>query len=104
MAKLNTTKQARALHTALTERGIDAVLENWDGHKHTDISVPEVKLHIEIDGDIHFTNARTIETDIVRDKYSSGDGYDTFRVPNCVIDEELDSVVEAVCRVIEDRR
>jgi len=104
MPRLNTTKQAAKLHSALIKRGIDAFIEKWDGHKHVDISIPNAKLYIEIDGNGHFTDAKTIERDLVRDQYSSNDGYETFRVPNCVIDEEIQAVVNAICKVVRDRR
>ena len=95
--------QARILHSALLQKNITVEIEKWDTHKHIDLSVDEAKFYIEIDGDSHYTDSTKILTDLKRDNYSTKDGYDTFRIPNHTIDNQLEKVVTALIKVIKER-
>ena len=95
--------QARMLHSALVQRGVEAEIEKWDDHKHIDISIDAAGLYIEIDGDNHYTNANTILRDLKRDYFSNEDGYDTLHFPNHVIDNQIDAVADALVEVVKER-
>lgn len=95
--------QARKLHSALVQRGIEAEIEKWDDHKHIDLSIECAGLYIEIDGLLHYTNAETIMRDLKRDYFSNEDGYDTIHIPNFVIDEHIDAVADALAEVATHR-
>lgn len=95
--------QARKLHSALLQRGVEVEIEKWDEHKHIDISIEEAGLYIEIDGDDHYTDADTIMRDLKRDYFSNEEGYDTIHIPNFIIDEQIDAVADALCEVVNIR-
>ncbi|MFT5802078.1 MAG: hypothetical protein ACI956_001888 [Nonlabens sp.] len=42
---------------ALIQRGVDAEIEKYDGHKHIDLAVVKAKLNVEIDEDRHYINS-----------------------------------------------
>ena len=93
------SKQARLLHSALVQRGVDAEIEKWDSHKHIDISIEGAGLYIEVDGDDHYTNPDTISRYLERDYFSNEGGYDTLHFPNHIIDSQLDKVADAIAEV-----
>ncbi|MCA9397794.1 DUF559 domain-containing protein [candidate division WWE3 bacterium] len=96
--------QARKLHSALVQRGIEADIEKWDEHKHIDLSIESAGLYIEIDGDNHYTNADTILRDLKRDYFSNEDGYDTLHFPNHIIESQIDAVADALVEVVKKRK
>ncbi|MCK5211121.1 DUF559 domain-containing protein [Candidatus Parcubacteria bacterium] len=96
------TEHTKKLHKALTKRGINCQKQKWDNHKHIDLSVDEARLYIEVDGDQHYTSSRQIKKDIVRDYYSSRDGFRTIHIPNRLIDDKLDNVADAIAQVARD--
>ena len=85
MSNITPTKEALLLRDCLEARGIEVVLQHWDGHKHVDLYIPKAKLYIEIDGMQHYTNPKQIMSDIERDYWSYQDGFKTFRVPSFVV-------------------
>lgn len=95
--------QARKLHSALEQRGVIVEIEKWDNHKHIDLSIESAGLYIEIDGDHHYTNAKTIMKDLERDYFSNEDGYDTIHIPNYIIEKNLNVVAKALAEVINSR-
>lgn len=97
------TNEARALYKALKERGIKCVLEYWDRYKHTDICIPEARIFIEVDGISHCTSARQIKTDFKRDHYSDNTGYDTIRIPNELLMDNLNKIADAITKVVKSR-
>ncbi|MFA5022509.1 MAG: DUF559 domain-containing protein [Patescibacteria group bacterium] len=97
------TNEARALYKALKMRQINCILEHWDGHKHTDICIPGAKIYIEVDGMAHYTNARQIKTDFIRDHYSDDNGFDTIRIPNELVFANLNKIANAIAKVVEPR-
>jgi len=96
----NPTPQAQSLYNALKSRQIHCILEAWDDHKHIDISIPWAKIDIEVDGLQHYTDPEQIKSDFRRSYYSTtDDDYDTFHVPNTVIEQHLDQVADALAVV-----
>ena len=95
------TKQHRNLFFELLKRGINCDFEAWDGHKHVDLAIHEAKLYIEIDGSHHSTKPDQLFSDIMRDKYSSKQGYITKRFSNKMINDNLEKIADAICEVIK---
>lgn len=104
MYKKDVTERERKLFDALTARGIFAELGYCDGHKCVDLHIPDAHINIEVDGKQHFTDPEQIMTDFLRDTYSQKDGIDTLRIPNHIIDENLQAIVEAIVKVISRRK
>ena len=96
------TPEARALHKALVEEGVPAELEKWDGYKHIDIAIPEAKINIEVDGLPHNFDSEKALQDLKRTYYSFKKGYFTLRIPNSVIREHLDEVVDWVIEILNE--
>ncbi|OGF37455.1 hypothetical protein A2466_00550 [Candidatus Falkowbacteria bacterium RIFOXYC2_FULL_34_220] len=96
------TEQAMRLCESLIKRGVRCQKEKWDNHKHIDLSIDEARLYIEVDGDYHYTSSRQIKKDIVRDYYSSKEGFRTIHIPNRLIDDKLDNVADAIEQVVKD--
>lgn len=98
------TPEAKALYKELKSKGIRCSLEYWDGHKHIDICIPDAKIFIEIEGISHYTNAKQIKADFNRDHYSDHDGYDTMRIPNELLINNLDKIANAISTVVKSRK
>ncbi|HRY37069.1 MAG TPA: hypothetical protein P5230_04360 [Candidatus Magasanikbacteria bacterium] len=92
------TPQVTSLYNALMDRGIKCKLEDdSDGYKTVDISIPEAKINIEVDGLQHFTNPNQIYSDFDRSYWSyKKNNFDTFHIPNSIIDSHLEEVVNAL--------
>ncbi len=103
MTTFKVSPEAKELFTKLIEKGLFAELEYWDGHKHVDIHIPSAKLYIEVDGVQHFTNSNQIASDFLRDHYSDDAGYSTFRIPNAIIREKMDTIVKAILKIVSER-
>jgi len=99
MAKKFSTTQAKALYGALRKRGVDAILEHFDGHKTVDIAILGAHIFIEVDGINHFVDPEQIMRDFKRNHYSDGDDFSTFYVTNQIIDKYLDKVADAIAEV-----
>ena len=97
------TPHTERLKNALLAEGISAKCECFDGHKHVDICIKNARLYIEVDGLTHVTTAQKIETDFKRDTYSEADGFDTLRIANSEIEQDLKHIVRAICEVVEKR-
>jgi very-short-patch-repair endonuclease len=98
------TRPAQRFYDALRSRGVNCILEAPDGHKHVDISIPEAKIYVEIDGEHHLTDPKQMEADFERDHYSHNDGYDTRRYTNKQINENLDKFADALAEVVRRRK
>ena len=96
------TEQAIKLCEALIRRGVYCQKEKWDNHKHIDLSIDEARLYVEVDGDLHYTSSKQIKKDIVRDYYSSKEGFRTIHIHNRLIDDKLDNVADAIAQVARD--
>lgn len=94
------TPQVTNLYNALINRGIKCEIEAGDGHKHVDISIPWAKIDIEVDGLQHYVDPEQIKADFRRSYYSlTNDDFDTFHVPNIVIERQLEQVADALAVV-----
>lgn len=90
------TKETRALRKALEKRGVKVYSEVNTGYKHVDLSMPDAKINIEVDGIQHLTNPHQILSDLDRGYYSHKEGYDTIHIPNEVIRLHLESIADAL--------
>lgn len=97
------TPEAKLLHKALLRRGIKCELEADDGYKSVDISIDWAKLDIEIDGKHHIYNSKQLYTDIKRSNYSKEDGYDTIRITNAMIRENVNGIADSIAKVARRR-
>jgi very-short-patch-repair endonuclease len=97
------TAHAQALKDALTAEGVPVTCECSDGHKHVDICIKAARLYIEVDGLSHVTQAKQIETDFKRDSWSETDGFDTLRIANAEIEQDLKHIVRAIKNVVNHR-
>jgi very-short-patch-repair endonuclease len=97
------TKQTLALVKALESKGIKLEVEYWDGHKHVDIYIPKAKLYIEINGLAHYTDPRQIIADLKRNHFSDGDDFFTMPITNQLIDKHLESIADAIVKVVAER-
>lgn len=90
------TDYAIKLIRALRKLGTHVHTETNDGYKHVDISIPEAKVDIEVDGRHHLTNPNQIVNDLSREHFSKLDGYETIHVPNNQIYEDLPNTANAI--------
>ncbi|MDB4940161.1 MAG: hypothetical protein JWO40_586 [Candidatus Doudnabacteria bacterium] len=103
MPKIFRTKQALRLAIALRKRNINLLTEHWDGYKHVDIYIPEIKLNIEVDGLQHYLNPTQILVDFKREHYSDQAGSSTLHIPNFLIVTHLNKIANAIARLVSDR-
>ena len=101
MSNIKPTKAALLLKDCLEEKGIQVVLQHWDGHKHIDIFLPSGNMYIEIDGLQHYLSARQIISDMERDFWSHKNGFKTFRIPHFVALTNYKKVTEAIVNVLD---
>ena len=97
------TRQTLSVVKALEGRGVKLDVEYWDGHKHVDIYIPKARLYIEINALAHYTNPQQIITDFKRNHFSDGDDFFTMPITNQLIDTHLDSIADAIVKVVEER-
>lgn len=97
------TFYAKKLEGLLKKLGIKVNEEVWDGYKTVDLSIPNSKLDIEVDGLHHLTDPNQIIKDFKRSSYSREDGYETIHVHNIDLKEEGDKIAEAIAKVSEKR-
>ena len=97
------TQHEKLLYEALRNKGINAELGYWDGHKTVDIAILPAHLFIEVDDLRHFTDPEQIMRDFKRSHYSDGDDFSTFYVTNQIIDKYLDQVVQSLVKVVTTR-
>ncbi|MGG9964493.1 DUF559 domain-containing protein [Ferruginibacter sp. SUN106] len=89
-----TTPQTLAMYFALKQRGVPAEIEKFDGFKTIDIAVPEAKINIEIDGGHHNFDPRQALSDLQRTYFSFLKGYLTLRIPNSLIEWNLEETAD----------
>lgn len=97
------TPTAKKLFSKLIQAGIPAKLEHNDGHKSIDIAIPKAKLNIEVDGKHHHFDATQALTDIYRYIYSSQKGFETIRIPNHLVESDLDKISKILVDFIKKR-
>lgn len=93
---IKATGQALDLYFALRRRGVPAQLEKWDGYKTIDIAIPECKVNIEVDGIQHNYSSHQALSDLKRTYFSFLKGYLTLRIPNSLIEYNLDETAEYI--------
>jgi very-short-patch-repair endonuclease len=100
------TQEARILAKALEARGWQVELEKFDGYKTIDISVPSVKVNIEVDGFTHTVNNKTAFGDLQRQYYDLKKGILTLHIPNCLIEngEILTKTANLLSLLLKDRQ
>ena len=67
-----------------------------------DFYCAKAKLIIEIDGALHVSGERA-ERDAARDRYFSGKGYMTYRIPAAEVYRDADSVADGIRLLAEER-
>lgn len=97
------TPEARKLHEALKERGVDNELEYDDGFKHVDICILSANLYIEVDGKYHNDLIDQWFRDLKRDLYSHNDGKSTIHIPNYYVEHHLDTVANIITEILDKR-
>jgi len=102
MVRGEATPEAKKLHKALKEEGVPAYLEKWDGHKHIDIAIPEAMINIEIDGCHHNLHSFQALADLKRTYHSFRKGYFTLRIPNSLVRNHFDEVVDLVIEILNE--
>ncbi len=85
-AKVNTpTTEAKLLAEALRKRGWRLETEKQADFKTVDISIPDAKVNIEVDGIHHNFSKVQALADLKRTDYSYGKGWVTLRIPNSLV-------------------
>lgn len=103
-SKISPTPQEIKLYKELRHRDIPAKL-----HKHTphgitiDIAIPSAKLNIEVDGVYHNLYAKQAMSDLKRTRYAIEDGYYTLRIPNSIVNKNLDETADLIGEIYEIR-
>lgn len=95
------TTSAKSLFLALKVRDLPVQLEKFDGKKTIDIAIPKYRMNIEVDGSHHNTNADQAKSDLFRTYYSFKKEFNTFRIPNSLINENLDLTADILKDMIE---
>jgi len=98
------TPEEIALEQALENLGLRVLSQHWDGHKHIDLSIPDAKIDIEIDGEYHLTNPNQIISDLSRSHYSDTDGFETVHIPDVYIHSDLDKIAKALAEAAKIRQ
>lgn len=95
------TPEARKLYFALKEKGIHALIEWWDKHKHIDIAIPEADINIEVDGPLHNIKPQQALQDLKRTYYSFKQGFFTLRIPNSLITNHFEDCVQLITEMVK---
>jgi len=97
------TQEAQTLKEALEKLGVRVLSEVDDGHKTIDLTIPDARINIEIDGNRHYTDAQQILSDLSRSHFSDDLGYSTFHIPNELIHSDLGGVASALAEAAKIR-
>lgn len=98
------TPFAVSLYIELIRRGVPAELEKWDGNKTIDIAVVESKVNIEVDGAQHNYNAQQAMSDLQRTLHAFKKGYLTLRIPNSLVEYELEATANLITEICIESR
>lgn len=82
------TEEARKIGKALESRGWKVIYEAFDDYKHVDLSIPDAKVDIEVDGLHHYTDHIQALRDLERARHSYKDGFYTVHIPNILADND----------------
>ena len=84
---------------------LEIIYEGFDGYKSVDISIPDAKVDIEVDGLQHTTTKDQALRDLKRTYYSyKNDGYITLHIPNILVrdDNTIDEVAVFINNFLEE--
>lgn len=95
------SEQEDILANELRDMGIKVSQQKCDGHKHIDLVILSHRLNIEVDGGYHQT-IKGRRSDYQRDNHSSWKGFDTIRVTNGDVDNDIDEVLDYIEEVMDD--
>lgn len=101
-ARGRSTPENIKLFDTLKEKGIPALIDFWDGHKHIDIAIPKAKINIEVDGIQHNIRSKQALADLKRTYYSFKKGYFTLRLPNSLIKDHFGECVSMVIELVKE--
>lgn len=93
---VKTTPEAIELYLSLKLRGVPAELEKFDGYKTIDIAVVDARVNIEVDGPQHNYKYEQALSDLKRTLYSFQKGYLTLRIPNTLINNNLEETADSI--------
>ncbi len=96
------TPEALKLFFELKKRRVPAQLEKFDGYKTIDIAVPDAKINIEVDGMHHNSNPKQAIADLKRTYYSFKKGYFTLRIPNALINNNLEDTADMITEFLSE--
>jgi very-short-patch-repair endonuclease len=98
---VTTTCEAIELYLSLKLRGVPAELEKFDGYKTIDIAVVDAKVNIEVDGPHHHHKYEQALSDLKRTLYSFQKGYLTLRIPNTLINKNLEETADSITHFLQ---
>ena len=101
--RMFTTLSAFCLYIALKKNGLPVELEKYDGYKRIDIAIVKAKLNIEVDGIRHSKDSKQSLTDLKRMYYSMRKGYETVRIPNVLVNNNVNDVVNIISSMYVER-
>ena len=90
------SSEAIELYLSLRLRGVPAELEKFDGYKTIDIAVVDAKVNIEVDGPDHSYKFEHALSDLQRTLHSFRKGYLTLRIPNALVNENLEATANSI--------
>jgi very-short-patch-repair endonuclease len=98
------TEEAKRLGFRLREIGWNVEFERYDGYKNVDISIPDAKVDIEVDGLQHSITKKQALIDIKRAYYSyRKGGFFTLHVPNILVqDDMVEEAAQCINIFLED--
>ncbi len=97
------TPEEKMLKEALEEHGLRVLAQVRDGFKKIDLTIPDAKINIEVDGKQHLTNPHQIISDMARTYYSDKLGYETVHIPNAYIHSDLGKIAKALAEAAKIR-
>ncbi len=103
------TKYAQKLAGALRGHGLKVMVEvkdrdeDGDTIKTIDITIPEARLNVEVDGRHHVRSAKQILADIKRTETSYEKGYSTIHVTNHDIFSDIEAVANGIAEAAKIR-
>jgi len=93
------TENHRNLYFALKKRGVPCEFEAFDGYKHVDIAIHELKLYIEVEGTLNPIDPGQFFEELRNDNFSAQGNYQTKRLNNDFISGHLDQIAETLKEV-----
>jgi len=98
------TPEAIRLSKALKNLEVENTLEQYDGHKLIDIAIESDKRYIELDGMQHAFNSKQMYANDDRDKHAHQAGYTTKRIPNALVNQNVNKLALNIARLADKRK